>query len=197
MRCVSMDTFGQPLFQLIERFSMQQEWLARHAVLSAIKQTAEYVEEKQHLDAMTNICLQSMTHQHPRVRYTALHAIGQIANDQAPHFQEAWHETLMPVWMTMMDDSVDRVASMSISAFVSFGEELDNSLMMGYVHRFMENLVHKLQSTQHRGVREECITAIAVIAGVAEKEFGKYYDGIMPILKQLIVRAVGAKEHLM
>jgi len=195
MRCVGMEAFGQPLFQLIERFSMQQEWQARHAALSAIKQTVEYVEEKPQLDALTRVCLQNVNDAHPRVRYTALHALGQMANDQSPHFQEAWHETLMPVLMTMMDDRVDRVASMAMSAFVSFGEDLDNSLMMGYAHGFMEKLVQKLQTTSHRGVREESITAIAVIAGVTEKEFGNYYDGIMPILKQLIVHATGAKEN--
>ena len=36
---------------------------------------------------MTKMLLQHVDHPHPRVRYTALHAIGQLANDQAPTFQ--------------------------------------------------------------------------------------------------------------
>eukprot|EP00933_Yihiella_yeosuensis_P071262 TRINITY_DN79461_c0_g1_i1.p1 TRINITY_DN79461_c0_g1~~TRINITY_DN79461_c0_g1_i1.p1 ORF type:complete len:716 (-),score=201.26 TRINITY_DN79461_c0_g1_i1:177-2102(-) len=83
---------------------------------------------------------------------------------------------------------------MSMSAFVSFGEELDHSLMAGYAHGIMEKLVNRLQTTNHRGVREECITSIAVIAGVIQKDFSKYYDGIMPILKQIIMTAKGDKE---
>ena len=65
------------------------------------------------------------------MRFTALHGLGQLANDQSPHFQETSHQQVMPVLTRKMDDQVDRVASMAMSAFVSFGEELDNSLMAG------------------------------------------------------------------
>jgi hypothetical protein len=54
----------------------------------------------------------------------------------------------------------------------------------------MVKLVAKLQSTQHRGVREESITSIAVIAGVIEKDFSQYYDAIMPMLKMFVFRLV-------
>ena len=75
---------------------------------------------------------------------------------------------------------------MSMSAFVSFGEELDDTLMIGYAPDFMQKLVGKLQSTRHRMVQEEAITSIAVVAGVIEKDFSQYYDGIMPLLKQFV-----------
>ena len=57
-----------------------------------------------------------------RVRFTALHGLGQLANDQSPHFQETSHQQVMPVLTRKMDDQVERVASMAMSAFVSFGE---------------------------------------------------------------------------
>jgi len=66
--------------------------------------------------------------------------------------------------------------------------------MLGYAQTFMEKLVVKLQSIQHRGVREEAITSIAVIARVIEKDFSRYYDSIMPMLKQFILHAKGEKE---
>mmetsp|Transcript_36902 Transcript_36902/g.95239 ORF Transcript_36902/g.95239 Transcript_36902/m.95239 type:complete len:1129 (+) Transcript_36902:187-3573(+) len=192
---VSMETLGQALFQLIGHFCAQAPWQAKHAGLAAIKQTVEYVEEKAHVDEMTKMLLQHVDHPHPRVRYTALHAIGQLANDQAPTFQESWHQTVMPCLLKKMDDECDRVAAMAMSAFVSFGEELDNSLMAGYAGGFMQKLVAKLQATKHRGVREESITSIGVIAGVIEKDFSQYYDGIMPMLKQFVMHATGEKEN--
>merc|ERR1719210_2105051 len=67
--------------------------------------------------------------------------------------------------------------------------------MLGYAQNFMEALVVKLQLAQHRGVREESITSIAVIAGVIEKDFSRYYDGIMPMLKQFVMHATSEKEH--
>eukprot|EP00435_Cladocopium_sp_Y103_P024454 s1906_g6.t1 len=59
----------------------------------------------------------------------------------------------------------------------------------------MEKLVMKLNTSQHRGVREEAITSIAVIAGVMEKDFVQYYDSIMPMLKQFVMTATSKKEN--
>jgi len=84
---------------------------------------------------------------------------------------------------------------MAMSAFVSYGEELDKTLMLTYSQEFMQHLVQRLQSTSHRMVQEEAITSIAVIAGVIEKDFALYYDGMMPLLKQFIMQATGEKQR--
>merc|ERR1719151_476364 len=67
--------------------------------------------------------------------------------------------------------------------------------MNQYARDFMQKLVSRLQSSKHRMVQEECVTSIAVIAGVIEKDFSQYYDGIMPLLKQLVMHAKGDKEN--
>mmetsp|Transcript_15620 Transcript_15620/g.35076 ORF Transcript_15620/g.35076 Transcript_15620/m.35076 type:complete len:1122 (+) Transcript_15620:106-3471(+) len=191
---LGMETIGKWLFQLIGHFSSQNQWQAKLAALSAIKQTVEYVEDESHTNEMAKLLLSHVDHQHPRVRYTALHALGQLANDQAPHFQEAWHQTVMPILLKKMDDEIDRVAAMAMSAFVSFGEELDNALMLAYSAQTMEKLVGRLKSTKHRMVQEESITSIAVVAAVMESDFSQYYDGMMPLLKQLVLHATNDKE---
>lgn len=190
----TMETIANGLFRLIAHFSQQDSWQAKHAALAAVKQTVEYVEEE-HVDEMAKLLLGHVDHPHPRVRFTALHGLGQLANDQSPHFQERSHQQVMPVLTRKMDDQVDRVAAMAMSAFVSFGEELDNSLMHSYARPLMEKLVMKLQNSQHRGVREEAITSIAVIAGVMEKDFVQYYDSIMPMLKSFVMTATSKKEN--
>jgi hypothetical protein len=192
---VQMDALTGPLFQLIGHYTNQDQWQAKHAGLAAVKQTIEYIEDTSHVDQMADLLIKHLEHPHPRVRYTALHAMGQLANDQAPHFQETKHKIVMPILLQKMDDPVDRVAAMAMSAFVSFGEELDRALMLGYAQGFMQKLVSKLQATQHRGLREESITSIAVIAGVIEKDFSAYYDGIMPMLKQFVLHATSEKEN--
>jgi len=195
---VEMDALSQHLFKLIGHFAAQASWQAKHAALAAVKQTVEYVDgesDMAHVNEMAKLLLSNVEHPHPRVRYTALHGLGQLANDQSPHFQENSHKEVMPILAKMMDDPVDKVAAMAMSAFVSFGEELDNALMAGYARPLMEKLVGKLQTSKHRGVREEAITSIAVIAGVIEKDFSQYYDSIMPMLKQFIMTATGEKEN--
>lgn len=192
---LTMDASSAALFKLVGHFSQQEAWQAKLAALTAVKQTVEYVESTDHINEMAKLLLAHTDHQHPRVRYTALNAIGQLANDQAPEFQDSWHKTVMPVLLVKMDDPIDRVASMAMSAFVSFGEELESSLMKEYAHAFMEKLVIRLQNSSHRLVQEEAITSIAVIAGVISKDFSQYYDAIMPMLKQLVLTKTGDKEN--
>lgn len=194
VEAMDMENVSAALFGLVAQFATQDQWQAKLAALSAIKQTVEYADDPAHIDQMATLLMEHVDHPHPRVRYTALHAIGQLANDQAPQFQEKSHAVVVPVLLKKMDDGVDRVVSMAMSAFVSFGEELDSSLMMTYSDAIMEKLVQKLTTSNHRMVKEESITSIAVIAGVIEKDFSKYYDTIMPILKQLVMMATGEKE---
>lgn len=189
-----VDNTGAALFALIAAYTARPEWQAKFAALTAIKQTIEYVEDKDQIAQCAQLLLAHKDHEHPRIRFMALYALGQLANDQSPHFQESHHKEVMPIFMQKMDDPVDRVSAMSMSAFVSFGEELDNSLMLTYAHPFMEKLVSRLQVSQHRGVQEECITSIAVIAGVLSKDFVKYYDGIMPVMKNFVIQATGEKQ---
>uniref|UniRef100_A0A6U9NR28 TOG domain-containing protein n=1 Tax=Zooxanthella nutricula TaxID=1333877 RepID=A0A6U9NR28_9DINO len=193
VEAMTMEASSAALFALVERFCQQDAWQAKLAALTAVKQTVEYVEESAHMNAMAKLLFQHVEHPHPRVRYTALHAIGQLSNDQAPEFQDSWHQTVMPVLLKKMDDPVDRVAAMAMSAFVSFGEELDNAIMIKYAGGVMEKLLQRLQSTKHRMVQEESITSIAVIAGVIEKDFAQYYDRIMPMLKQLLMMRADEK----
>lgn len=192
---MGMEAVSSNLFDLIGNFANQTSWQAKLAALTAVKQTVEYVEDEVHMNEMAKLLLAHLDHPHPRVRCTAAHALGQLANDQAPHFQDAWHKTVMPKLLQLFDDQVDRVASMGMSAFVSFGEELDNALMCDYAKAFMEKLVSRLQSSKHRMVLEESITSIAVIAGVIGKEFCVYYDAMMPLLKRLVMTATGEKEY--
>merc|ERR1719446_571165 len=102
-----MESLSTALFQLVGQFTQQDAWQAKLAGLAAVKQTVEYVEEASHIDQMAQLLLSHVEHPHPRVRYTALHAIGQLANDQAPHFQEKSHKDVMPVLLAKMDDQVD------------------------------------------------------------------------------------------
>lgn len=195
VEAVSIESSSQVLFQLIGRFAGQEAWQARHAALTAVRQTVEYVEERHHVDEMAKLLLQHVDHPHPRVRYIALLALSQLSEDHQPNFQEQWHETIMPVLLRKMDDAVERVAAMAMSAFVAFGDHIDIVAMLSYAPSLMQKLVAKLQVTQHRGVREESITAIATIAGVMEKDFSQYYDGIMPLLKQFVLTATGEREN--
>lgn len=192
---LKIEDIASPLFSSINQFAGQPDWKARHAAATACKQTVEYVEDREHISALFKILLPLTNDQHPRVRYMALFALGQLSNDHAGDFQEIAHKEMMVQLQVKMDDPVDRVAAMAMSCFVSFGEELDSTIMISHSQGLMEKLALRLNSSQHRGVREEAITSIAVIAGVLQKDFTQYYDRVMPMLKHFVMNATGEKEN--
>jgi hypothetical protein len=192
---IGMESIGAALFAAIGNCVKEDAWQAKFAALTSIRQTIEYVEDTQQVAEVAKMVLAHVDHPHPRVRYAAFHALGQIGEDQKPHFQETTYETIMPILFSKIDDPSDRVASMAMSAFVTYGSELEAPLMLGYSHDFMQRLVAKLQSTKHRMVQEESVTSIAVIAGVLEEDFSQYYDGIMPLLKQFVLHAREENQH--
>merc|ERR1719191_1918006 len=109
-------------------------------------------------------------------------------------YQEKWHSQVVPVLVKKFDDPVERVSAAAMSAFTQFGEELEKPLMMTYATGIMEKLMSKLGNSRHRMVREESITAIAVIAGSMEGDFKGYYDHVMPLMKQFVMTATSEKE---
>jgi len=172
----------------LQQYLALGSWQSRYAVLTAIKQTVEYVDSEEFYMQQFYIIQQCVDHEHPRVRYTALHSLGQLANDQSPDFQDKTHQVVMPLLFKKMNDPVDRVASMAMSAFVSFGEELDGSLLSDYVKDAMEILQRLLSTKDHRMVVEEAVTSIAVIAAsIGGDKFMHYYDQIMPFLKNIVI----------
>lgn len=58
----------------------------------------------------------------PKIRYAALHCIGQISEDMSEEFQENFHESVLPALIAMLDDSVPRVQAHTCAALTNFLE---------------------------------------------------------------------------
>jgi hypothetical protein len=190
---LGVEALGGCLFTAIGFHASQQDWRAKHAALTAMKQVSENLEEEEHVDEFTRLILPNLEHQHPRVRCMALEALGDLA-ENTTGYQEKWHSQVVPALVRKFDDPVERVSAAAMSAFASFGEELEKPLMMTYATGIMEKLMSKLSNSRHRMVREESITAIAVIAGSIEGDFKGYYDHVMPVMKQFVMSATSEKE---
>jgi len=190
---LTVENIGAPLFTAIGMQASQQDWRAKHASLTAIKQVSENLEEEEHINEFTRLLLPQMEHPHPRVRFMALEALGQLS-ESVEGYQERWHAQVVPALVRKFDDPVDRVSAAALECFTKFGEELEKPLMMNYATGIMEKLIAKLSSSKHRGVREESITSMAVIAGSIESDFKGYYDHVMPIMKQVVMNATSKQE---
>ena len=70
--------------------------------------------------------MQGLRDQHPKVRWAACQAVGQMCTDLGPDFQEAEHARLLPGLMAVMDDfNHPRIQAHSAAAVVNFSENCE------------------------------------------------------------------------
>jgi importin-5 len=68
--------------------------------------------------------------------------------------------------------------------------------MARYLDDLIGRLLHLLQGGK-RIVQEGALTALASVADSAEKHFIKYYDVVMPLLKQILTHATDKTHRLL
>lgn len=64
----------------------ESDWRFKNAALMAFSQVGEYIDDIAKVSVMIPIVVQHMAHPNPRIRYAALHCIGQISDDMTEDF---------------------------------------------------------------------------------------------------------------
>ncbi|KAG9329037.1 hypothetical protein JZ751_008339 [Albula glossodonta] len=134
---------------------------------------------------------------HPRVRYAACNAIGQMATDFAPTFQKKFHDKVISALLQTMEDQTNpRVQAHAAAALINFTEDCPKALLIPYLDNLVQHLhvimVAKLQELIQKGTKlvlEQVVTSIASVADTAEEKFVPYYDLFMPSLKHIVENA--------
>ncbi|KAK6590573.1 karyopherin beta [Cryptosporidium xiaoi] len=198
-RALDADSFIPVFYHFITIYMQEttaHPWKYRYAAIMAIAQTIEYIPEdddnyQDRIGQIISRVLGFLQDQFPRVRFACCQTIGQISLDHSPFIQEAFHSSVIPQLIQAIDDPVSKVSSHALSALINFTEEVTAEDLQPYVCPLMEKLLGILnkQPQPPRIVREQCITMLAVIAGVIENDFTPYYSTIVPYLKKTMSEA--------
>merc|ERR1719379_1392779 len=115
---------------------------------------------------------------HPRVRYTAWYAICTFSDDHAEVVcADAVTSKLLPLFVTGVDDTVERVAAQCMESFFHFGLELDRESMEQVAEPMMQRLGQRLQGS--RRVQKVAIAAVSTIAYQIQDGFAPYFAPLM------------------
>ncbi|KAI3366277.1 hypothetical protein L3Q82_009751 [Scortum barcoo] len=183
------------------------DWKYRHAGLMALSAIGEGCHQQMEaiLQEIISFVLLFCSDPHPRVRYAACNAIGQMATDFAPTFQKKFHDKVISALLqTMEDQSNPRVQAHAAAALINFTEDCPKSLLIPYLDSLVQHLhvimVAKLQELIQKGTKlvlEQVVTSIASVADTAEEKFVPYYDLFMPSLKHIVENAVQKELRLL
>ena len=84
--------------------SNDSDWRYKHAGIMAFSQVGEYVDDIAKIQPMMPVVLNHLQHENPKIRYAALHCLGQLADDMPNEFQNGFHEQVMPALIQSLDD---------------------------------------------------------------------------------------------
>mmetsp|Transcript_59531 Transcript_59531/g.112126 ORF Transcript_59531/g.112126 Transcript_59531/m.112126 type:complete len:806 (+) Transcript_59531:319-2736(+) len=193
-QALGADAVLDHVFAIVRTFVNTDSWKHKYVAIHALSQCAETVEKDSQVDEVIQLLVALLKDEHPRVRHAALHAIGQTSTDHSPYVQETHNDLVLPALSRSMEDSVVRVASHACAAFINFAEDLEMEFLLPHMPKLMAKLL-QMMICPHRLMREQSITAIAVIAAVTRQHFVEYYQNVVPVLKQTILAASGKDDR--
>ncbi|XP_059462421.1 uncharacterized protein LOC132191425 [Corylus avellana] len=177
--------------ETFQPFLAAPEWQKHHAALIALAQIAEGCSKVmiKNLEQVLSMVLKSFQHPHPRVRWAAINAIGQLSTDLGPELQVHYHAQVLPALAGAMDDFHNpRVQAHAASAVLNFSENCTPDILTPYLDVIVTKLLVLLQNGKQM-VQEGALTALASVADSSQEQFQKYYDAVMPYLKAILVNA--------
>ncbi|KAK6112808.1 HEAT repeats family protein [Brugia pahangi] len=173
-----------------------ENWKNRHAAIMGISTIGEGCKRQMEplIEEIVNNVLPFLGDSHPRVRYAACNALGQMSSDFSPTLQKKCHEKVVNGLCTLLIDlNCPRVAAHAGAALVNFSEDCPKNIIAVYLPQIMEKLEfvldHTFKQLLERGkklVLEQVITTIASVADAAQDLFIAFYDSLMPPLKYIL-----------
>ncbi|XP_074582052.1 uncharacterized protein LOC141838465 [Curcuma longa] len=185
--------------ELLPAFLAAPEWQKHHAALIALAQIAEGCSKVmlKNLEQVVTMVLCSFQDPHPRVRWAAINAIGQLSTDLGPDLQTQYHQRVLPALASAMDDFQNpRVQAHAASAVLNFCENCTPDILTPYLDGIVGKLLVLLQNGKQM-VQEGALTALASVADSSQEQFQKYYDAVMPYLKAILMNATNKSNRML
>lgn len=129
------------------------DWKHRFAALMAISAVGEGCHDQISpiLHQIVDAIIPFLNDSHPRVRYAACNALGQMSTDFCPNFEEMFHSKVIPNLLLLLDDYENpKVQAHAGAALVNFFEECPQKIVISY----LETVVNKIEQVLNVKVKE-------------------------------------------
>ena len=85
---------------------------------------------------------------HPKVRYSAAQAIGQLAEDLKPKFQDEFSNDVIPIMLNGIQDKEERVASHWFACMTNFFEDYTD---LTKIQEYLEEIISAIEKQLNEG----------------------------------------------
>ncbi|CAD8204866.1 unnamed protein product [Paramecium octaurelia] len=172
------------LSPIVNQLLQHQDWRYKYAAILALSQVGEYIEEVAEVKPIIDLVSPMLSDSNPMIRYAVCHAIGQIADDMKPKFQENYLHLIVPQFLTRLQvEDVPRVTSHILAALTNFVEGTETG-----IESYLQNLIQLTIQYLNNGisiVKENAMSALAATAESSKQQFLPYVNEIVPLLFQV------------
>ncbi|KAF0682837.1 Aste57867_25060 [Aphanomyces stellatus] len=186
-------------FALVGQFAGQADWKYQYAALMALTQVVEIVPSAQLHAVVKHVFAHVHPEgQHPKVVSVALDALGQLATDHGPLFQEQYHEQTIAVlleYMSLRDRAglpwklACHFHTHALASLRYFVDTCQPEIVEPYMESLLASLFALLNAPvtpESRNVHEHAVAALSSIAGCCGESFGRFFGMVFPPLKQML-----------
>jgi len=187
--CIGDEVMLPVLYNLVQQALQQEDWRFKFASLMTLSQVGEYIdsEDTKKLTELITLVTSHMSHEHPKIRYAALHCIGQCSEDLAPELQNEFHAVIMAPLLVALDDQCPRVRAHAGAAVANFAELCPKEIITPYLATFLPKLFNAIE-TGTSIVKENAISALSSFCDAAKENYADYFDQSVPVLFQLAMK---------
>lgn len=167
------------------------DWTEVRSAVMAVSQVVEHLEDDARIDQCIEFISRFFEHPHPRVRYVAFSAIAQSVFDQTERLHEKYAAELLAKLLKGMQDDNVRVVTSAVEAFSALATDMDagDVGLEDHMEELLLILFKHLGAGESTHLQEQCVESISGAAESADTDFAKYYEQVMPLLKQVIEAA--------
>ncbi|KAF2288178.1 hypothetical protein GH714_004837 [Hevea brasiliensis] len=166
--------------EIFQGFLAAPEWEKHHAALIALAQIAEGSSKVmlKNLERVVSMVLNSFQDPHPRVRWAAINAIGQLSTDLGPDLQIKYNQRVLPALAGAMDDFQNprvqtgkrMVQEGALTALASVADSSQDQFQKYYdaVMPYLKAILVNANDKSNRMLRAkamECISLVGMAVG--------------------------------
>ena len=162
-----------------------EDWKQQYSGLLALSQMAEHVERIGDISSFMPLVFKYMKSPHSKVRYAAVHCIGQIAEDKKEDFTSLYYSTTIHLFLNGLKDSVPRVTSHILAAMSNLIEHTSAESLKQDITSIIEPCLSLLGSGIPI-IKENALPAIASVAQIAEEDFIPHWHKTAETMLQIL-----------
>merc|ERR1719195_864330 len=159
---ISTKKFLPILLPKIEQLLSNNNWVCKHAGLVAIAQTCELISGAGvNKDELFERCASFIKDPNYRVRYATVHCLGIMCTDFGKKFVNKWHNHILNVFMSAMDDKVNpRQQAHAAICVVNLAERLSTKMLRPNLEKLLKKLFDVLNTPNApKFVQENALSA--------------------------------------